>query len=402
MAPRVCIVGAGPAGLIAAEHLARCGVRVTVCERMPSPARKFLMAGRGGLNITHSEPFERFVTRYGTATPALLNALEAFPPAALRAWTEDLGEETFVGTSGRVFPRSFKASPLLRAWLARLQGLGVELRTRHMWTGWAEDGSPRFLTPAGEVAISADALLLALGGASWPRLGSDGSWVPLLAARGVPIAPLLPSNSGVLLDWSEVFRTRFAGHPVKGVRLTVRDASSNGEMIVTAGGLEGGALYALSPAIRAALATGEARLVVDLKPDVTEAELTRRLARRRPGDSLSNALRKTAGLQPVQIGLLREAAGPALPDSAAALAALIKALPLRLTGVQGLERAISTAGGIALDAVDPRFMLHALPGTFAAGEMLNWEAPTGGYLLQASFATGLAAARGILDWLAER
>jgi uncharacterized flavoprotein (TIGR03862 family) len=402
VAKSVCIVGAGPAGLIAAEHLAGAGFRVTVIERMPSPARKFLMAGRGGLNITHSEPFARFVTRYGAATPALIGALEAFPPLALRAWTEGLGEETFVGTSGRVFPRSFKASPLLRSWLARLVGLGVELRTRHLWAGWTADGSPRFQTPHGEGAIPADAVLLALGGASWPRLGSDGSWVPFLAGRGVLITPLKASNSGVLVDWSETFRTRFAGQPVKGVRLAIGAATSGGEMIVTAGGLEGGALYALSPAVREALAVENARLIIDLKPDLAQPELARRLAKRRSGDSLSNTLRKAAGLQKVQIGLLRESAGPSLPEDAATLAALIKALPLRLTGVQGLDRAISTAGGIALDGIDERFMLRALPGTFAAGEMLDWEAPTGGYLLQASFATGLAAARGVVDWLAER
>jgi uncharacterized flavoprotein (TIGR03862 family) len=396
----VAIIGAGPAGLIASERLAQAGRTVAIYDRMPSPARKFLIAGRGGLNLTHSEPLDRFLDRYGSSRQRLGPVIRAFTPDNLRAWAADLGEPTFVGSSGRVFPKSFKASPLLRVWLRRLAALGVTLHSRHSWTGWSSDGGLTFRTPDGQVSTQPRATLLALGGASWPKLGSDGGWAGLLTAKGVEITPFAPSNSGVRVAWSEQFVSRFAGEPVKRVSLTLGDMSVTGEMMVTDRGLEGGAIYALSPPIRSALAAGEAVLTVDLKPDLAEAEIARRLDLPRRGETASNFLRKKIALSPVQIGLLRESAGRDLPSNPEALARLIKAAPLKLDGVQGLERAISTAGGVAWDAMDGNFMLHALPGTFVAGEMIDWDAPTGGYLLQASFSTGVAAANGITNWLA--
>jgi uncharacterized flavoprotein (TIGR03862 family) len=392
----VAIIGGGPAGLFAAERLAQHGLKVAIYDRMPSVGRKFLMAGRGGLNLTHSEPFEAFLTRYNTAAPHLEPALRAFPPDALRAWAAELGEETFAGSSGRVFPKSFKASPLLRAWLHRLDELGVTIRTRHRWTGW-RGTALAFETPAGTLEVTPKhATLLALGGASWPKLGSDGGWVTLLAAKGVDVTPLVPANSGAAIAWSDVFRTRFAGQPVKRVALRVGDESASGEMIISERGLEGGAVYALSSAIRAALEAGNAKLTVDLKPDLTEAEIAQRLDRPRKGDTASNFLRKALALSPVHIGLMREAAGRELPASGAELTVLVKNAALQIDGVQGLARAISTAGGLSFDALTPSYELSALPGVFAAGEMLDWEAPTGGYLLQACFATGTAAASGII------
>jgi uncharacterized flavoprotein (TIGR03862 family) len=401
--PSVAVVGGGPAGLMAAEVLGAAGCEVTVYDRMPSLARKLLIAGRGGLNLTHSEDPERFIARYGDAAPRLRPMIEAFPPSDLRAWCEGLGQETFVGSSGRVFPRAFKASPLLRAWLARLAGLDVRLAPRHRWEGWDESGALVFAHPEGErVTQRPDATILALGGASWPRLGSDGSWVRLLAARGVPITPLRPANVGFTVAWSEVLRSRFEGEPLKRIALTFGGRTVRGEAVITAGGIEGGAVYALSAPLReAVIRDGGAVLTVDLRPDLTGEALARRLAGPRGGQSASTFLRKAAGLPPVAIALLREAHGPDLPRDPEALARAVKAVPLRLTGVAGLDRAISTAGGVALEAVDERLMLRALPGVFAAGEMLDWEAPTGGYLLQASFATGAAAARGALAWLGE-
>lgn len=398
------VIGAGPAGLMAAETLARGGASVTVYERMPSPGRKFLMAGRGGLNLTHSEPIEALLDRFHPDEPRLRAAVEAFPPADLRAWCEALGQETFIGSSGRVFPRTMKASPLLRAWLRQLGGMGMQFRMRHRWVGWTEDGGPCFETPEGRVTPRADVTVLAFGGASWPNLGSDGSWAGTLAAAGVEIAPLRPSNCGFLVSWSETFRERFAGQPLKGIRLSLGDNSLRGEAMITRGGIEGGGIYALSPDLREAIgAAGEAILLIDLRPDVAEKALARRLAEPRGSQSLSNFLRKAAKLPPAAIGLLRETAenAEALPAAMTpeALAARIKAVPLRLTGVAPIARAISTAGGIRFAALDDHFMLRAKPGTFAAGEMLDWEAPTGGYLLQASFATGAAAGRGALRWL---
>lgn len=401
--PDIAIIGAGPAGLIAAERLAQAGHRVVICERMPSPARKFLLAGRGGLNLTHSEALDVLLSRYGAARGWLEPAIHAFPPQALRDWADGLGAESFVGSSGRVFPRAMKASPLLRAWLGRLASLGVQLRPGRLWTGWDESGALRFERREGGVeSVRPRATLLTLGGASWPRLGSDGSWQHILAAKGIAIAPLRPANAGFSVAWSALMRERFAGQPLKRVALSFAGRRVMGEAMIDAGGIEGGAVYALSGPLREAIAHhGHAELLVDLRPDLEAAALAGRLARRRPGETLSNHLRKAAGLSPAAIALLREAAGGPLPADANALAALIKAAPLRLTGTAPLARAISTAGGITAAEIDDGFMLKRLPGVFVAGEMLDWEAPTGGYLLQACFATGVAAAEGIGRFLSD-
>ncbi|MBP0447045.1 TIGR03862 family flavoprotein [Roseomonas sp. SSH11] len=387
---KAAIIGAGPAGLAAAELLSEAGVAVTVLDRMPSPARKLLMAGRGGLNITHTEPLDLFLSRYGAARARLEPAVRAFPPEALRAWCEELGQETFAGSSGRVFPRAMKAAPLLRAWLARLEARGVTLHTRHAWTGWDEDGALVFARPGEEaLRLKPDTALLAMGGASWPRLGSDGGWAPILAERGVALAPFAPANMGLLIEWSDHLRDRFAGTPLKRIALSFGGRTVRGEAVVTARGLEGGAVYALSAAIRdAVVAQGEATVFLDLRPDMAEAEVARRVAAPRRGQSLSNHLRRQLALPPVSIALLREGAAP--PEAA------IKALPLRISGVAGLDRAISSAGGIRLEELDEDYGLRRVPGVFAAGEMLDWEAPTGGHLLTACFATGRAAARGML------
>jgi uncharacterized flavoprotein (TIGR03862 family) len=398
----IAIIGAGPAGLIAAERLAGAGHRVTIYERMASPARKFLLAGRGGLNLTHSEPFDALLRRYREAGDWLEPSLRAFPPQALRDWADGLGAETFMGSSGRVFPRAMKASPLLRAWLGRLDALGVKLSAGRLWTGWGADGALSFRLASSETeAIRPDATLLALGGASWPRLGSDGGWVPLLAAREVAISPLRPANGGFALAWSPQMKQRFAGQPLKRIVIRCGDETAAGEAMIDPEGIEGGAIYALSAPIREAIERdGTAVLSIDLRPDLTVSELAARLSKRRKGETQSNHLRKAAGLAPVASALLRDAAGAALPDEPEALAALIKAAELRLEAPMPIARAISTAGGILRDEVDAGFMLKRLPGVFAAGEMLDWEAPTGGYLLQASFATGVAAAVGIETWLA--
>jgi uncharacterized flavoprotein (TIGR03862 family) len=400
----VAVIGAGPAGLMAAEVLAQDGAYVTVYDAMPSAGRKFLMAGRGGLNLTHSEPLPQFLARYREATPHLKAAIEAFPPSALRDWSEALGQETFVGSSGRVFPRAFKASPLLRAWLRRLDSQGVRLVLRHRWTGWDEQGGLRFATPDGAHVVEPNATVLALGGASWLRLGSDGAWAEMLAARGVKISPLRPANSGFTVAWSDIFRDRFEGQPLKGVALTIDQHTVRGEAIVTRAGIEGGAVYALSAELReAVLRDGQATLNIALRPDAAVGELTEKLSAAKGKQSFSNFLRKAANLSPVAIGLLQEAAkisGMSLAShSPADLARLIQAVPVQLSGVAPIARAISTAGGISFDELDDAFMLRRLPGVFAAGEMLDWEAPTGGYLLQASFATGAAAGRGALKWL---
>jgi hypothetical protein len=401
------VIGAGPAGLMAAEVLAQGGAHVIVYDAMPSAGRKFLMAGRGGLNLTHSEKQPVFLARYRTAEPKLIAAIEAFPPDRLRAWSQALGQETFVGSSGHVFPKPFKASPLLRAWLRRLASIGVQFAFRHRWTGWDQRGRALFQTPDGERAVDVGATVLALGGASWPRLGSDGAWADILAARGVAISPLRPANCGFSVAWSEVFRRRFEGQPLKGVVLKFGPHAARGEAIVTRLGIEGGPIYPLSAELREAVASeGHAIVHVALRPDLNPSDLIARLSAPRGRSSFSNFLRKAAQLSPLAIGLLQEAAiasGTSLSSlPPAKLAQLINALPIKLDGAAPIARAISTAGGISFDELDADFMIRRLPGIFAGGEMLDWEAPTGGYLLQASFATGAAAGRGAMRWLEKR
>ncbi len=400
----VAIIGAGPAGLMAAEVLAQGRARVTVYDAMPSAGRKFLMAGRGGLNLTHSEALPEFLERYGAAKPQLQPAIEAFPPDALRAWSEALGQPTFVGSSGRVFPQAFKASPLLRAWLRRLDAMDVKFAFRHRWTGWNDGGQLLFQTPDGQTAVDARATVLALGGASWPRLGSDGGWVETLVSRGVSVASLLPSNCAFGVRWSPVFQERHAGFPLKGIALRFGDSTVRGEIMLTQTGLEGGPVYALSASLREEIRTyGSAVLFVALRPDMSTPELAARLNAPRGKSSLATHLRRKLKLTPAAIGLIQEAA-LALDDPLTLmpmdeLAINVNSVPVLLTDIAPIARAISTAGGIAFDELDADFMIRRLPGVFAAGEMLDWEAPTGGYLLQASFATGAAAGRGALKWL---
>lgn len=400
----VAVIGAGPAGLMAAEVLATGGAQVTVFERMPSVGRKFLLAGRGGLNLTHSEPLDQFLPRYREATPHLRAAIEAFPPDALRAWSEGLGQPTFIGSSGRIFPQVFKASPLLRAWLRCLDQLGVRFALGHRWTGWSAKGFLQFETPEGLVSLKPDATIIALGGASWPRLGADGGWTDMLGSKGVAVEPLRPANSGFRVAWSSLFRDRFEGQPLKSVALSFGGDVVRGDAMITRDGIEGGAVYALSAPLRdAVLANGEAVLHVALRPDVSHADLAKRLGAPRKKQSLSTYLRKQAALSPVAIGLLQEAtiAFDLLPSTMSPdqLATFVNAVPVRLTGVAPLDRAISTAGGISFDEIDTSYMLRKMPGVFVAGEMLDWEAPTGGYLLQACFATGAAVGRGALEYL---
>ena len=402
---KVAVIGGGPAGLMAAEVISRNGLRVDVYNAMPSAGRKFLLAGKGGLNLTHAEPQDAFRSRYGMRRPQLEPLLDAFGPDALRDWARGLGVETFVGTSGRVFPAGMKAAPLLRAWLHRLREAGVRFHMRHRWLGWDDEGALRFATPQGEHRLRADAVVLALGGGSWPKLGSDGAWVQWLAQRGVEVAALRPANCGFDIDWSEHFRTRFAGHPVKPVVVSFTEASGaaqrrQGEFVVTATGVEGSLIYALSAHLRDEIAAnGNAVLHLDLAPGRELPRLIDELSRPRGSRSLSSHLQSRTGIKGVKAGLLREV----LPAEAFAdpvrLAAAIKALPLRLVAPRPLEEAISSAGGVAFEALDEHLMIRMLPGVFCAGEMLDWEAPTGGYLLTACFASGRAAGRGALAWL---
>jgi uncharacterized flavoprotein (TIGR03862 family) len=388
---------------MAAERLAAAGHAVTIYDAMPSPARKFLLAGRGGLNLTHSEPSDAFLRRYRRATDRLAPLIRRFDPEALRVWCAELGEETFVGSSGRVFPRSFKASPLLRAWLRRLDALGVALRTNHRWVGFAADGRLRFATPDGEAMVSPDATVLALGGASWPRLGSTGAWMRILESEGIGVAPLSPSNCGLEIAWHAPVRERHAGEPLKRIAMTLAGETVRGEAMITAEGLEGGAVYALSGPVRDAVArAGTATVVVDLRPDVAADVLAARLAGGRKGDSFGNRLRKQAGLSPAAVAVLRDAAPGVGAFPPGKLAAAIKHVPLTVIGVRPIEKAISSAGGVSWSELDGGMMLVKRPGVFCAGEMIDWEAPTGGYLLQACFATGVAAAEGAAAWLSRR
>lgn len=396
----VAIVGGGPAGLMAAQQLAQSGCAVTVYDHMPSIGRKFLMAGRGGLNLTHSEALPDFLARYGAAQEWLTPAITAFPPDALRAWCEKLGQKTFVGSSGRIFPTSMKASPLLRAWLAQLDQYGVRFALRHRWLGWDSKGALRFINADNqESAVQADAAILALGGASWPRLGSDGNWVQILHAEGVEIAKLLPANVGFIAPWSTVFAGKHAGTPLKPVTVSFAGASVQGELMITEAGLEGGAIYSLARSIRdAIIGQGEAVITLDLRPGHSLDVLTQKLHAPRGSQSLATFLRKAAGLSPAAIGLLRETThGVQLPTQGDALARLIKNAPIRLTATAGMARAISSAGGVTRNAVDQHFRLKNKSGVFVIGEMLDWEAPTGGYLLQACFSTAVTAAKEIIE-----
>ena len=408
---RIAIIGGGPAGLMAAEVLAAGGARVDLYDTMPSVGRKFLLAGKGGLNLTHSEPQDIFATRYGEQAAAVSPWLDAFGPQSLRDWSAALGVNTFIGSSGRVFPSAMKAAPLLRAWLHRLRQAGVRFHMRHRWLPGplaAQNGQHhlRFAAPAGEVEVTADAVLLALGGASWARLGSDGAWVAPLQEAGLDVAPLVPSNCGFDIAWSEHLTAKYAGAPLKNVALQFTDSQGRafrrkGECVVTAGGIEGSLVYAASALLRDEIAAhGSATLTLDLLPDMPLEKLTEALARGRGARSLPNHLKEQAGLTGVKTGLLREGVDAAAwaegSRSAGWLAARIKALPLTLNAPRPIDEAISSAGGVRLSALTPELMVQAWPGVFVAGEMLDWEAPTGGYLLTAAFASGLVAGRGAL------
>lgn len=405
---RVAIVGGGPAGLFAAERLRAAGLEVDLYDAKGSVGRKFLIAGKGGLNLTHSDPFDVFVSRYGAHEAAVADWLRGFDADALRAWAAGLGVETFVGSSGRVFPRDLKAAPLLRGWVRRLRDQGVRFHMQHRWMGWREAGPLRFHHPEGEIEVHADAVLLALGGGSWPELGSDGGWVPLLTMRGVDVAPLQPANCGFDIGWSEHLSGRFAGSPLKPVVAHWRDTagqwrSLQGECVITATGIEGSLIYALSATLRDAITRdGETTLHLDLVPGRDEARLRRDLGKPRGARSLGDHLRREAGVSGVRAALLYEVMTRDSMRDPDALAATLKRLPLKLLRPRPIDEAISSAGGIRLEALDAGLMIRALPGVFAAGEMLDWEAPTGGYLLTACFASGQRAAEGMLAWLEKR
>ncbi len=397
------VVGAGPAGLMAAQTLAEAGVQVEVFDAMPSVGRKFLLAGKGGLNLTHSEPLAAFLSRYGARAPAVAAWLEVLSPQAVRDWAAGLGVPTFVGSSGRVFPVDLKAAPLLRAWLHRLRGLGVVFHMRHRWLGWTGAGALRFASPDGEVQRPAAATVLALGGASWARLGSDGAWVPWLQGQGVEVAPLRPANCGFEIAWSAYLRQRFAGAPIKPVVLRFESFERQGEFVLSDYGIEGSLVYAASAALRDAIARdGQARLTLDLLPAFDAAHVAREVAHPRGSRSLASHLKSRLGLAGAKLALLHEVLPREALHDAPRLAHAIKALPLTLSAARAIDEAISSAGGVRLEALDEGLMLHARNGVFCAGEMLDWEAPTGGYLLQAALASGRVAGGGVLRWLRGR
>jgi uncharacterized flavoprotein (TIGR03862 family) len=401
----IAVIGGGPAGLMAAEAAVAKGVRVYLYEAMASVGRKFLLAGKGGLNLTHAEPAEAFLSRYGARRARIEPLLSEFGPDALRDWAGGLGVPTFVGTSGRVFPTDLKSAPLLRAWLRRLRQGGVQVHVRHRWCGWEEDGALCFATPRGVRLLYADAVVLALGGGSWPRFGSNAAWVPLLAGRGVPIAPLKPANCGFDVAWSDHMRTRFAGHPVKPVVVVVTtpegvEYRQQGEFVVTGTGIEGGVIYAVAACLRDEILTkGMACIRLDLAPDRDLPRLIQALSRPRGSRSIAGHLKRQVGLEGVKAGLLREFVPKQDFLNPERLGRAIKSLPVPLVAPRPLEEAISTAGGIAFEALDAHLMICKLPGVFCAGEMLDWEAPTGGYLLTACFASGRVAGTGAADWL---
>lgn len=403
----VVVIGGGPAGLMAAEVLSQSGVKVKLYDAMPSVGRKFLMAGKSGMNITHSEAYPLFLSRYGAGQNRIKPMLDQFGPGDLRNWLHDLGIMTFVGTSGKVFPTDMKAAPLLRAWLHRLRLNGVDFYMRHQWIGWLESESGRlqFVTPNGEFSVAYDAVILALGGASWPRLGSTGAWVPLLQQRGVFVESLKPANCGFKVGWSEHFRSRFAGEPLKSVALSFVSPDGHkicqpGEFVITRDGVEGSLIYAISALLREAIqSTGTAIIELDMMPDREPEYLIDRLSQRRSKLSFANHLRKSLGIQGVKAGLLRELVPASDLKDPVRLGSAIKALPIRLIAPGSLDEAISCAGGVSFDELDEQLMIGSLPGVFCAGEILDWEAPTGGYLLNACFATGRAAGFGVLNWL---
>lgn len=405
--PDVAIIGGGPAGLIAAEYLSQRGLRVQLFDGMPSVGRKFLQAGRGGLNLTHSEPLDDFIQRYGVASPLIRDWFATFGPEALRAWAAGLGIETFIGSSGRVFPLDMKAAPLLRAWLQRLRDQGVEFCMRHQWQGWNAAGALQFTSPGGSVVCEPKATLLALGGASWPKLGTRGDWTSYLSERQIRIQPWQPANCGVTMAWSRLLSEQFAGTPLKTIRLGMPDEQGNwisrqGECVITQHGLEGSLIYPFIPQIRAELAAhGHSTLYFDLLPGRSEERVLHDLLVARGSKSLANHLRSRLKLDGAKAALLREVTSKAQMSDMPQLARLIKALPVSVGGLRPLAEAISSAGGVALAEFDPQLMLHKLPGTFCAGEMLDWEAPTGGYLLTACYASGMVAAKGIQHWLSD-
>lgn len=400
MTHSVIVIGGGPAGLMAAEVLIGHGVKVDVYDSMPSLGRKFLMAGRGGLNLTHSEPFEKFISRYGNQKAQIEKWLTHFTPDQLREWAGGLGVETFVGTSGRVFPVEIKSSPLLRAWLKRLDDAGVDFHLRHKWLGWNADNSLKFETPEGEKSVHADAVILALGGGSWAKLGSDGAWVKWLDQAGAGINPLKPSNCGFDVAWSPHFREKFEGQPLKSVVLSFGAFHQQGEFIVTKEGVQGSLIYAASASIRDEIeAQGKAVITLDMSPDRSHEWLVEKLSKPRGSRSMSSHLEKTVGLKGVKVGLLHEFMPKEDFSNVERVAFFIKQMPIPLIAPRPLDEAISSAGGVTFDSLDENLMLRAVSGTFCAGEMLDWEAPTGGYLLTACFASGRAVAAGVLKWL---